>query len=176
VKVLGDDAKALTIQVGADDGQTITIELAQINQTTLNLDGFNIGATSDALKTISLTDADGITHTAEIALDLSNVPAGLDATKFTLHGYGEFDADSGLYDAYALKDENGVMYKVANTAMEIDPTSTTATFGTFTFDFTDADTAKAAADDYDADVKAGLASTANPLDALDKALQQVDDL
>ena len=151
----------MTIQVGADDGQTITIELEQINQTTLKLDGFNIGATSDALKTLSLTDTDGITHTAEIKLDLDNIQGGLDADKFTVHGYGEFDADTGLYDTYALKDENGVMYQVANTAMDNDPTS--ATFGTLTVDFVDADTAKAAADAYNDDVEAGLASTANPL-------------
>src|SRR5690606_25395749 len=50
VKVLGDDAQALTIQVGAEDGQTITIDLKTINQTTLKHDGFNIGATSGALK------------------------------------------------------------------------------------------------------------------------------
>ena len=174
VKVLGDDASALTIQVGAEDGQTITIDLKTINQTTLKLDGFNIGATSGALKNLSFTDANDQTHSAEITLALSNVPAGLDADKFTLHGYGDLDTDTGLYANYALKDENGVMYKVAASAMQGDATN--AAFGTFTFDFVNAATAQAAADAYNTDVKAGLASTSNPLDAIDNALQSVDDL
>ncbi|UYY88477.1 FliC/FljB family flagellin [Alcaligenes sp. SMD-FA] len=174
VKVLGDDASALTIQVGAKDGQTIKIDLKTINQTTLKLDGFNIGATSGALKNLSFTDSNDQTHSAEITLALSNAPAGLDTDKFTLHGYGQLNTSTGLYANYALKDENGVMYKVDATAMEGDETD--AAFGTFTFDFVDASTAQAAADAYNVDVKAGLASTINPLEAIDNALQSVDDL
>ena len=42
VKVLGDDAAPLKIQVGAQDNQTITISLEKINQGTLGLNAYDV--------------------------------------------------------------------------------------------------------------------------------------
>src|SRR5690554_2658068 len=42
VRVLSDEAEALTIQVGANDGQTITVNLEEISSETLGLGAFNV--------------------------------------------------------------------------------------------------------------------------------------
>src|SRR5690554_276146 len=42
VRVLSDSAEALTIQVGANDGETITVNLREISSETLELDGFRV--------------------------------------------------------------------------------------------------------------------------------------
>ncbi|PNM90053.1 flagellin [Achromobacter xylosoxidans] len=42
VKVLSANAKPLTLQVGANDGETITLNLSEISAKTLGLDGFNV--------------------------------------------------------------------------------------------------------------------------------------
>ncbi|GAB1842407.1 FliC/FljB family flagellin [Achromobacter xylosoxidans] len=42
VKVLSGNAKPLTLQVGANDGETITLNLTEISVKTLGLDGFNV--------------------------------------------------------------------------------------------------------------------------------------
>src|SRR5690606_25684072 len=42
VKVLGDDAGPLKVQVGSQDGQQIEIKLEKINQKELQLDGFDV--------------------------------------------------------------------------------------------------------------------------------------
>lgn len=170
VKVLGDDAKALTIQVGADDSQTINIELKTINQTTLNLGGFNIGATSGAI-TATRTTAGAVTTETEVSFTI-DTGSPLAGQKLTLHGYGAYTAATDSYANYAIKDESGNMYAVdgtdikytANTGVvEIASTATAAQLATH----------KAT---YDAAATAGTASTANPLAALDNALQEVDNL
>src|SRR5690606_27433379 len=75
--------------------------------------------------------------------------------------------------SYALRDANGNMYKIDAADIELDADA--AEYGKVTIDF-DADGWAAAKADYATDVEAGLAGTANPLAALDKALQTVDDL
>ncbi|WP_368643060.1 FliC/FljB family flagellin [Castellaniella ginsengisoli] len=175
VKVLADGASPITIQVGANDNENISISLSAINQKTLGLDGFNVGATSGPITQIKFEDANGITHSADISLNLSNIQGGLTADDFTLHGYGTFDSTAGTWDNYALKDTSGNMYAIGDaTVIEADPTN--ANFGQVTFDFTDAAGAQAAKDAYDADVDSGLASTQNPLKAIDDALKKVDSL
>lgn len=42
VKVLSANAKPLTLQVGANDGETITLNLSEISVKTLGLNGFNV--------------------------------------------------------------------------------------------------------------------------------------
>ncbi|KMJ92523.1 flagellin [Achromobacter xylosoxidans] len=42
VKVLSSNAKPLTLQVGANDGETITLNLPEISSKTLGLNGFNV--------------------------------------------------------------------------------------------------------------------------------------
>jgi len=71
VKVLGETATTLKIQVGANDGQTISIGLRKVNADSLGLTGFNVNgkgetpnaaATKDSLK---LAGFDNLSGTAE---------------------------------------------------------------------------------------------------------------
>ena len=54
-KVLASD-EALTIQVGADDGQTIDVKVQEINAGTLNLQGFNVDGAPSENSAASLED------------------------------------------------------------------------------------------------------------------------
>lgn len=158
--VLGDDAAKLTVQVGANDGETITIDLAKIDSKTLSLDGFTVSGLSSSITEFSSTAA-GVTTTAQANITTTGALAGKEVS---LHSYKD-----GATTNYVVKDESGNMYQLD--ASKVD----TAT-GAVTVDFADADalaTAKAA---YDADAKAGLTGTSKPLEALDNALQKVDDL
>ena len=64
VKVLSANAKPLTLQVGANDGETITLNLSEISVKTLGLDGFNVngsGVTQNRSATVSdLQAASGV--------------------------------------------------------------------------------------------------------------------
>jgi len=173
VKVLDVGAAPLTIQVGANDNETISIGLTAINQSTLGLDGFNVGATSGPLTELRVTDSNDVTHTVEVDLaGIANGPAG----DLTLHGYGDFDADTGTWAHYAVKDSDGNMYKLGTGSSVIEADPTEAAFGLVTFDFTDPAGVQTARDNYAADVELGLASTDKPLAALDEALKRVDAL
>ncbi|CAB3738540.1 Flagellin [Achromobacter deleyi] len=62
VKVLSGNAKPLTLQVGANDGETITLNLSEISVKTLGLDGFNVngtGVTNNRTATVSDLQAAG---------------------------------------------------------------------------------------------------------------------
>ena len=62
VKVLSANAKPLTLQVGANDGETITLNLSEISVKTLGLDGFNVngvGVTENRGATVSDLQAAG---------------------------------------------------------------------------------------------------------------------
>ena len=62
VKVLSSNAKPLTLQVGANDGETITLNLTEISVKTLGLDGFNVngtGVTQNRTATVSDLQAAG---------------------------------------------------------------------------------------------------------------------
>ncbi|MGE8657291.1 MAG: flagellin [Achromobacter sp.] len=67
VKVLSSNAKPLTLQVGANDGETITLNLSEISVKTLGLDGFNVngsGVTQNRSATVSDLQAAGGVNTA----------------------------------------------------------------------------------------------------------------
>ncbi|WZB61140.1 flagellin [Achromobacter xylosoxidans] len=56
VKVLSANAKPLTLQVGANDGETITLNLSEISVKTLGLNGFNVngkGVTDNRSATVT---------------------------------------------------------------------------------------------------------------------------
>ncbi|MCT9126622.1 FliC/FljB family flagellin [Cupriavidus gilardii] len=166
VKVLAAGSSPLSVQVGANDGETITIDLKEISTTTLGLTSFSVSGLSGPLTEITSDDAGGGKLTVEVDLSgITNGPAG----DLTLHGYGAFDAATGKYANYAVKDTAGNLYKIA--AADVD-----AATGTVTHDFVDPATLQAAKDAYDADATAGLTATANPLAALDSALKKVDEL
>lgn len=162
VKVLSA-TKTLDIQVGANDGEVISIDLKQIDKTTLKLDGFNVSGLSGAISEITTDDGAGVTTTAKLDLTTTG-GTSLVATEVTLHGYGDYDAATGEYANYALKDADGNMYKADSFTVD------TAT-GAVEITIADDDVAKTA---YNTDSAAGLTSTANPLKALDDALKTVD--
>ncbi|WP_343718758.1 flagellin [Achromobacter dolens] len=82
VKVLSGNAKPLTLQVGANDGETITLNLSEISVKTLGLDGFNVngsGVTQNRTATVSDLQAAG------------GVAAGNDWTVTTNHASATAD-------------------------------------------------------------------------------------
>lgn len=168
VKVLGSN-NTLSVQVGSNDNETIDINLKQINRTTLNLEGFRVSGLSSPIKNVTAVAADGSTATsADVNLTLTSV-GGADITaESTIHGYGNYDATTGLYANYAVKGNDGTMYKLA--------AGPDATTGAVTINFAAAADAEAAAAAYKTDVDNGLTATSNPLAALDKALSTVDTL
>ncbi|MGO4326848.1 MULTISPECIES: flagellin N-terminal helical domain-containing protein [unclassified Cupriavidus] len=68
VKVLSSSAKALNIQVGANDGQTISVNLSEISSKTLGLDSFSVTSTPNKAATVT---------------DLSNAVTAGTATKIS---------------------------------------------------------------------------------------------
>ncbi|SPA33718.1 flagellar filament structural protein (flagellin) [Cupriavidus taiwanensis] len=84
VKVLSANAKPLTIQVGANDGETITIDLKQIDSTTLGLKGFSLSSNAlNVSEAITQTNTDGTPE----AVDLSSAATslGVAASSLSLH-------------------------------------------------------------------------------------------
>ncbi|MCZ8410519.1 flagellin [Achromobacter dolens] len=82
VKVLSGNAKPLTLQVGANDGETITLNLSEISVKTLGLGGFNVngsGVTQNRTATVSDLQAAG------------GVAAGNDWTVTTNHASATAD-------------------------------------------------------------------------------------
>ena len=84
VKVLGDTAGKLNIQVGANDGQTIEINLREINSAKLGLTGFNVdgkaeiankAATEADLKAASNVKAAGTPPTYTLQTDNTKMTA-----------------------------------------------------------------------------------------------------
>ncbi len=179
VKVLASDQN-LNIQVGANDGESIDISLKEINKVALGLDGFNVNGLSGPITEIVDTTGGVTTKTPVDLSDLTGAGGEYDGEAITLHGYGNFNETTGQYANYAIRDENGNMFKLevgaAATAAEniaFNPADGSfdvhATFTRATFE-----TAQAAA--YETDVDAGLSSTANPLQAIDDAIMTVDEL
>ncbi|MFA1635205.1 flagellin [Achromobacter ruhlandii] len=120
VKVLSGNAKPLTLQVGANDGETITLNLTEISVKTLGLDGFNVngtGVTQNRTATVSDLQAAGGTA------------AGNDWTVTTNHAAATAEQAFG-------KLENGNTVAVGGTTYTYD-----AANGNFTFQNKTADAA-----------------------------------
>ncbi|SOY59385.1 FliC/FljB family flagellin [Cupriavidus taiwanensis] len=84
VKVLSGNAKPLTIQVGANDGETITIDLKQIDSSTLGLKGFSLS--SNALnvgEAITQTNLGGTPKAANLSAAATDL--GVAASSLSLH-------------------------------------------------------------------------------------------
>ena len=165
VSVLGKEAKSLDIQVGAHDGQKITIDLETIDTDSLGMKNFTVSGLSGPITEFTTGTAPAVVTTATVDITLTAGPAGQTKDDMTLHSY----KDAGNVTQYALKDENGDMYKLGAAAVN------TAT-GAVTANFTDAAGLALAKSNYEADAKAGLTATANPLDTIDEALKKVDGL
>ncbi|WP_439669416.1 Flagellin [Cupriavidus necator] len=127
VKVLSSSAKALTIQVGSNDGETISIDLAEISSKTLGLTGFNI-------------DGTGTPNTAATSQDL--LAAGY--TKgATTNGTTAYSKAFGASDKANLA---GLMSRIASGDVVTDAgQATIASYTSNGTDFTFSDTARTAA-------------------------------
>ncbi|WP_015866940.1 flagellin FliC [Variovorax paradoxus] len=205
VKVLSSSAKPLTVQVGANDGETIDIDLKEISSKTLGMQGFNVagpGATAafafdgvtgsaagDAPTVAQLkslygsTTAVTTTTVAEKTTDDLSTKLGLAAGGATLTGNTVADKNGNLFAEVSITPtgagetssliNQGFTGAVDGTAMfryiALDPASadTATTAGTAAFTV---DTSKVSV----ASLQTG--STASPLEAIDAALKQVDDL
>ncbi|RBL85471.1 flagellin FliC [Streptomyces cavourensis] len=124
VKVLSGNAKPLTLQVGANDGETITLNLSEISVKTLGLDGFNVngqGVTNNRTATVSDLQAANGTPGAGVTAN--------DWTVATTHAAATADQAFG-------KLENGNTVAVGGTTYTYD-----ATNGNFTFQNKTADAA-----------------------------------
>ncbi|MBT2337239.1 FliC/FljB family flagellin [Variovorax paradoxus] len=205
VKVLSSSAKPLTVQVGANDGETIDIDLKEISSKTLGMQGFNVAgpaataafafdgvtgsAGGDAPTAAQLqalygsTTAVTTTTVAEKTTDDLSTKLGLAAGGATLTGNTVADKNGNLFAEVSITPtgagetssliNQGFTGAVDGTAMfryiAVDPASadTTTTAGTAAFTV---DTTKVSV----ASLQTG--TTASPLEAIDAALKQVDDL
>ncbi|AGU51399.1 putative flagellin FliC [Variovorax paradoxus B4] len=206
VKVLSSSAKPLTVQVGANDGETIDIDLKEISSKTLGMQGFNVngpqaktGASFDGTATMVGTSADvdaaaaqkvygattnvttsavtektGGTLATSLGVAAGSVTFGAEALSDDAgNWYAEVTITPGsAAEAMALNNEgftdaaNGVAQRFY-VALDPQAADTTTTAGTAAFAL---DTSKVSV----ASLQTG--STANPLEAIDAALKQVDDL
>ena len=81
VKVLSANAKPLTLQVGANDGETITLNLSEISVKTLGLNGFNVNGKGVVdNRSANINDLTGPNVTASA----SGLPNQYDVTTKTL--------------------------------------------------------------------------------------------
>ncbi|WPH13072.1 FliC/FljB family flagellin [Variovorax paradoxus] len=205
VKVLSSSAKPLTVQVGANDGETIDIDLKEISAKTLGMQGFNVAgpsataafafdgvtgsAAGDAPTAAQLqalygsTTAVTTTTVAEQTTDDLSTKLGLAAGGATLTGNTVADKNGNLFAEVSITPtgagetssliNQGFTGAVDGTAMfryiALDPASadTATTAGTAAFTV---DTSKVSV----ASLQTG--ATGSPLEAIDAALKQVDDL
>ncbi|MGZ9567828.1 FliC/FljB family flagellin [Alcaligenes nematophilus] len=219
VKVLGDDAAALTVQVGAHDNQTITINLSKIDSKTLNLDGFSV---SKSIDTANYTSAGGKVAGPGVAIDTAAVDVTAltegtvatdklftDGEKFYVKVSGETtEAGANGFHEVTVDEDGAITGTVGTTAATVDSSKIKELkLAPNEIDASGADAANLQArkagvegttgpeyviqdgDKYfaakvsdtgevtrGAELKVGKEGTADPLKALDSALQQVDDL
>ena len=172
IDVLAAD-QGLEIQVGANDGESITVNLKEVTSATLGMDNFSVSGLSGPITELSGNDTNGNEVTAAVDLsgiDLSNFSA-TSSDQLSLHSY----QDNAGTTQYAIKDSDGTLAKLGSGSSAIDTDPTAATFGAIS-DFADAAAVTTAKADYQTDADAGLTSTTNPLDTIDNALKQVDEV
>ncbi|MGO3700223.1 MULTISPECIES: FliC/FljB family flagellin [Halomonas] len=196
VKVLADD-QSLSIQVGANDGESIDVVLEKITAGTLNLDSFNVNGPDGALTALDTTAGGAAEAAFEKAYGTATsinttTVAAFDADLATELGVG---ADAITTGTTAQVDEAGNWYVdvvvETNNAAEINSLNLqglemeAGTAKTFRVALDPADanitgTADTAAFTVDGstlgakDLLSG--ATANPMEQLDSALKQVDEL
>lgn len=171
VKVLAKD-QSLSIQVGAYDGQTIDIKLQKMDSGTLKLDGFSV---------VSDTDASGNDVVEHMATgDSITIDDGTTPVTWTKQADGTFSnsTDPAIsQSAFETKVSDGVTAGSTVTA-----TLASLTGDTYTIASSGVTTTTGTKAVY-VDAKTGdltttqdQIATTNPLDALDSALDQVNNL
>lgn len=161
VKVLSKD-QTLSIQVGSNDGQTIDINLSQMNSDTLGMGSFDISKMATKV---------GVGQTVTVGADTSSAMTDTDITAMKTAAFG-----TGEGDVYTMDDGTGKTVYVAvgkdgtgaDVATYLTPAvSAAGAAPTFT---------KGTALDLTNPADAAVMSQVNPLDAVDNAMAQVDEL
>ncbi|MEY7272549.1 FliC/FljB family flagellin [Citrobacter koseri] len=189
-KVLSE-TQSLKIQVGANDNETITIDLKEVTAEKLGLKGFNVSS----FKPTELSTADDFTKAfgadagvtavtvaentandlaAALGIDDANVAFDADSISQDKSGnlYAKVTITAADADEVTALKEKGIDVKAGEPssfyiALKAGDADITTTPGTAAFEI---DT-----DGFDAsNLKAEVTPTANPLDAIDKALSQID--
>lgn len=177
VKVLKEGVEGLKIQVGAHDGETIDLNLKAINPDTLGLKGFSVTSTKlvEAAADGGSVSVGGTDYTfkgtptkgatsSEVA-----VPSTFEGAPTTGTNTLVVDEDGGAY----VKNVDGETTTYYKAELTVEAGTGDATAGT-------APTLSVAVGDVVANVTESAdevaEATTNPLAALDKALQNVDDL
>jgi flagellin len=189
VKVLAQD-RSLSIQVGANDGESIDVSLEKITADTLSLASFNVngpganlGAAVAADYTAAYGDGTGVTNntvndfSGALATNLGVSAAAVDSAAtaqvddngnwyvdVTVTAQSNAEANSLSLQGIEATSGTAVTFQVA-----LDPSEATVTTGSTTaaYSVTGGDLGAK-------DLLSG--ATANPMEQLDKALKQVDEL
>ncbi len=167
IKVLGEGARALSIQVGANDGETISIELSTINRTTLGLAGFNVNGVAASVGNTQVAEGD----TFKIGEDTYTAGSTNATGAFMLASGTSIAADSGTLvqandsDAVYIKDASGNYF-----AAELKVVTAGSSTAPATLQYTRANDR---ALDF---VTEEGGATAGPLATLDDALNKIDSL
>lgn len=106
VRVLGDDATGLTVQVGAKDDQTISIDLQRINSTTLELGNYNVnGLKTSSFSAVTTAGAGGAgTKTTTISAAANGIDPSAQPINSGVTTDGKVYAiDAGKGGGYAVK-------------------------------------------------------------------------
>lgn len=160
VKVLSANAKPLTLQVGANDGETITLNLSEISVKTLGLNGFNVNGKGVVdNRSANINDLTGPNVSTTAAVGGAPLPAN------------QYEVTTKNVDAKA----SDLLGKFKNgDSVTVDPTGTptkytyNAAAGNFTY------TKVATGASIEADVKSKIGST--PVSATYKNTKETVDI
>lgn len=134
VKVLSANAKPLTVQVGANDGETISIDLKEISSKTLGLSGFSVARSAPKVgDEVTEVGASGALQD----VDLSAVETGLGVAAGSTSLHRVLDATGSATSQYVVKsgeDLYAVTVTDATGAVALSKTAATITYqdGTLT--------------------------------------------
>lgn len=205
VKVLGDDAAKLTIQVGANDDEIIEINLEKINQNTLGLDSFGVaGPALDKEGKIDITgfstSAAALTNALQKIYGSTTEVASVDTSAYSESALaGALNVDSGLISVgSAVADKNGNLYLAVTVKSSIHDSANAgdksilenqgvkleSSGDTTLYIALDPSKGTVSSSTLTLDFDAGKFKasdltngvTSNPLEKLDEALQKVDNL
>jgi len=191
VKVLAQD-RSLSIQVGANDGESIDVSLEKITADTLSLASFNVNGPGEGLAAATATDyttaygeGTGVANNTVSATGFSDELAtnlGIATGSVTTSGAAQVDdngnwyvnvtitaADASEVKALSLQGIEAEATVAVTFQVALDPSEATVSTGNTTAAFT--------VDGTELGAKDLLSSaTANPMEQLDAALKQVDEL
>ncbi|MCZ0928781.1 FliC/FljB family flagellin [Vreelandella janggokensis] len=189
VKVLAEN-RSISIQVGANDGESIDVALEKITADTLSLSSFNVNGPGENLGAAVTADYEaaygegtGVTTTtvndfsADLATNLGITAAGVDSA-----ATAQVDDSGSWYVDVTITAQNNAEAKALG-LQGIEATSGTAVTFQVALDPSEANVATgnttaaytvAGGDLGASDLLSG--ATANPMEQLDSALKQVDEL